>query len=354
MTDLISIIIPIYGAEKYLHKCVDSVLAQSYKNIEVLLIDDGSPDRCPEICDFYAKKDLRVKVFHKQNGGVSSARNIGIDNATGKYLCFLDSDDSLPLYAIQNLYCVLAKNEADCVMGSMAYGRAEHKNKNIENEFVISFEEKPQLLLDYIVRPGSFSSGAKIYSGLIIKENNIHFHTELKCSEDAVFVREYLCYCKKIVTISNVVYLCDTSNNMSLSKKGYINYCEYHIRKLEKLKCLCSILPISEKDKRNFISFRAIHGLRTSTNHYLTNWDDKDEKRMLVEKSVNLLKPWIDFENNGDSLDELTREWWKDKGELVQNDYIDDFFDCLLLEQEKARCSLIVRIKRRISKLIRR
>lgn len=89
----VSVIIPVYNVEKYLRQCVDSVLNQTYQNIEVILVDDGSPDHCPEICDDYAQKDIRVKVLHKDNGGLSSARNAGVEMATGEYGIFIDSDD---------------------------------------------------------------------------------------------------------------------------------------------------------------------------------------------------------------------------------------------------------------------
>ena len=93
MNDLISVIVPIYKVEKYLQKCVDSILAQTYSNLEIILVDDGSPDRCGELCDEYAEKDGRIRVIHKKNGGLSDARNAGIDVAAGKYLAFVDSDD---------------------------------------------------------------------------------------------------------------------------------------------------------------------------------------------------------------------------------------------------------------------
>ena len=91
--EMISVIIPVYNSEKYLHKCIDSVLSQSYTNFEVILVNDGSTDKSGAICDEYAEKDEKVRVFHKENGGVSSARNLGIEKAIGKYVCFIDSDD---------------------------------------------------------------------------------------------------------------------------------------------------------------------------------------------------------------------------------------------------------------------
>ena len=101
---LISVIIPVYKVEKYLNKCVDSVLNQTYKNLEIILVDDGSPDKCPEICDEYAKKDDRIKIIHKQNGGLSDARNVGIEKSTGEYITFIDSDDYVDSNYIEQLY----------------------------------------------------------------------------------------------------------------------------------------------------------------------------------------------------------------------------------------------------------
>lgn len=104
MSPKISVIIPVYNTESTLHKCVDSILNQSYEDWELLLIDDGSKDHSAFICDEYAQQDKRIKVFHKENGGVSSARNIGIDNAEGKWITFIDSDDWVERNYLSNLY----------------------------------------------------------------------------------------------------------------------------------------------------------------------------------------------------------------------------------------------------------
>lgn len=93
MTPKISVIVPVYKVEQYIHRCVDSILAQSFTDFEIILVDDGSPDNCGKICDEYAQKDSCVKVFHKPNGGVSSARNLGLNNAKGEWVTFIDSDD---------------------------------------------------------------------------------------------------------------------------------------------------------------------------------------------------------------------------------------------------------------------
>ena len=113
MTDLVSVIVPIYKVEKYLGKCVDSIINQTYKNLEIILVDDGSPDNSGKICDEYAKKDNRIKVIHKENGGLSSARNAGLDVATGEFIAFVDSDDRIHLDFVEKLYRAIKEENAD-------------------------------------------------------------------------------------------------------------------------------------------------------------------------------------------------------------------------------------------------
>lgn len=118
MDKLISVVIPIYNVEKLIARCVDSVINQTYKNLEIILVDDGSPDACPEICDDYAKKDARVRVIHKQNGGLSSARNAGIAAATGEYITFIDSDDFVNPDYVQTLYTSICEDETSLAISS--------------------------------------------------------------------------------------------------------------------------------------------------------------------------------------------------------------------------------------------
>ena len=113
MYDLISVIIPIYRVELYLKECIDSVLNQTYKNMEIILVDDGSDDNCPNICDAYKKKDSRIQVIHKKNGGLSDARNAGIEIAKGEYICFIDSDDVIHPSFLQILYEDLIETGSD-------------------------------------------------------------------------------------------------------------------------------------------------------------------------------------------------------------------------------------------------
>ena len=111
--DLISIVVPIYNVEKYLEKCINSIIIQTYKNIEIILVNDGSTDSSGKICDIYLKIDKRIKVVHKKNGGLSDARNVGIENAKGKYIAFIDSDDFLDSDFIEILYNLIIEYNAD-------------------------------------------------------------------------------------------------------------------------------------------------------------------------------------------------------------------------------------------------
>ncbi len=115
MGGLISVIIPVYKVEDYLDRCVNSVVSQTYKDLEIILVDDGSPDRCPEICDEWAKKDERIKVVHKKNGGLSDARNTGLENSNGDYISFLDSDDYIHPNAYEILLATIKEQDADIV-----------------------------------------------------------------------------------------------------------------------------------------------------------------------------------------------------------------------------------------------
>lgn len=145
MEKLISVVLPIYNVEKYLEKCMESVLNQTYKNLEIILVDDGSKDNCPKICDDYAKKDARVKVVHKENGGLSDARNAGIRVANGEYITFIDSDDYVDKDYVEFLYNNIEKNNADIAIGShrVLYDsgkiieKATHENSVLEPKKVL-------------------------------------------------------------------------------------------------------------------------------------------------------------------------------------------------------------------------
>ena len=116
MENLVSIIIPIYKVQNYLNRCILSIVNQTYKNLQIILVDDGSPDNCPQICDSWSKKDSRIEVIHKKNGGLSDARNSGLQIAKGKFVLFVDSSDLIALNMVENMLNEMIINDADMVI----------------------------------------------------------------------------------------------------------------------------------------------------------------------------------------------------------------------------------------------
>ena len=148
MQPLITVIIPVYKVELYLERCIESVRNQIYTNLEIILVDDGSPDNCPQICDDYAKRDNRIIVIHKENGGLSSARNSGLDIMTGQYVTFLDSDDFFHNEFVFHLYNLAEKYDADLVKCGYIKGSGTKFNKQNTKE-VIEIYDRRSVFLKY-------------------------------------------------------------------------------------------------------------------------------------------------------------------------------------------------------------
>ena len=146
MGDLISVIVPVYNVEKYIKKCLDSIIYQTYKNIEIILVDDGSTDNSGIICDVYKERDKRIKVIHKKNNGVSAARNTGIENANGKWISFVDSDDWIDKNYFEILISKIYNNDIDCIL--CCYNRVV-KN-NVEKVKYVT-EEKNYTSRQYLI-----------------------------------------------------------------------------------------------------------------------------------------------------------------------------------------------------------
>lgn len=192
----ISIIIPVYNSEKYLRECLDSVLAQTYTDFEALLIDDGSTDGSGAICDEYALKDKRVKVFHKDNGGVSSARNVGLDYAKGEWICFVDSDDFVSDVFLKEIIEELYSSQCDILIQPLTrvVGMKYHKEIISHKNNKLQIEE---FLNDYNVTIFGFVAG-KAYRNMLVKANKIKFDKEMRFGEDCDFFINYLIFCETV------------------------------------------------------------------------------------------------------------------------------------------------------------
>lgn len=239
MEDLVSIIIPVYQVEKYLEKCLESVINQTYKKIEVILIDDGSKDNSGKICDEYAQKDKRIIVIHKNNEGVSKARNVGIECAKGTYITFVDSDDFIHKDYIEKLYELCKHNNADLsICGT----------KNIlENEKVVKKSRKYKKNLDKedgmkeLLNEKYYTCviWAKMYKKELLK--NIRFNEKTKIAEDLEVLYKVLDKCKKISinTFENLYYYRIRDDSATVNKynsdwENEINICEEIIKFVEK------------------------------------------------------------------------------------------------------------------------
>ena len=197
----ISVIVPVYKVEKYLNRCVDSIIKQTYKNLEIILVDDGSPDRCPEICDEYAKQDNRVKVIHKKNGGLSEARNFGIDVATGEYIAFVDSDD----YINEKMYDIfiseLESNNSDIVIGNF---KSFDDNSNIKNKNIETY--KVENLTNLEALKNMCTGGGTIYTVAWNKLYKKALFDEIRYPVGKIHEDEFITY-KLIYNSSKITYL---------------------------------------------------------------------------------------------------------------------------------------------------
>lgn len=202
----ISIIVPVYKVEKYLSACIESVLAQTYPDWELLLVDDGSPDSCPAICDEYAQKDSRIRAIHKENGGVSSARNRGLDEAKGGWIMFLDSDDMLVSCALTILYERINQTLADVVCCQIQM--VSETGNTIGKSIVFPCERLSNI--EYIERlsagKGILGVPAKLYRKELIE--NVRFKEGLKIGEDYLFqLMVFYNTTSQIEIVSDCLYL---------------------------------------------------------------------------------------------------------------------------------------------------
>lgn len=195
---MISVIVPVYKVEQYLTKCIESLLAQKFFDFELLLIDDGSPDKSGQICNEYAAKDSRILVFHKENGGVSSARNFGLDKAKGEWIVFVDSDDWVKEDYLSGLYEDQKKFNSDLVMQGLEminYNQSIVKH-SLETRFYNSNEFMELFKLNSLFFHGG--PVCKLYNSEIISTHSIRFDNRIKILGDVVFMLTYLLHCTSV------------------------------------------------------------------------------------------------------------------------------------------------------------
>lgn len=198
--DLISVIVPVYNVEKYLRKCIDSILSQTYTNLEIILVDDGSVDNSGRICDEYKEKDSRIVVIHKENGGLSSARNAGIDMAHGEYIGFIDSDDYIDSDMYEELYKNMQDNNADLsICGILNLYQGIESKRNTPDKKVMLAAEAIKLMLTGL----TVSSCNKLLKRKLFKDTRYPIG---KTAEDAFVLIEILLKCDIVAFTSEEKY----------------------------------------------------------------------------------------------------------------------------------------------------
>ena len=281
----ISIIIPVYNAEKYLNRCLDSILKQTYKNIEIILVDDGSKDSSPQICDEYAKLDNRIIVIHKENSGVSEARNSGLDVSSGDYVAFVDSDDYVEENFIQDMLkpnfdlIVSGYKDINCVVNQSKCVKIVNKEyHNNSKEFYI----------DAFINECFNSVWNKLYSKKLIKD--LRFDKNFQIGEDAIFNLQAILKAEHIIAIDKVNY-----NYMNYQNMNSICRTEKVEKKLKSfINQVQLVKKLMNDDVDSLVCNKFINFLFYDLRHYIkTSTDSK----------LNKLKIIKEFKNNNDVRD---------------------------------------------------
>lgn len=219
----ISIIVPVYNTSKYLAKCIISILEQSFCDYELLLVDDGSTDNSGKICDEYALQDPRIQVFHKPNGGVDSARNLGIEKAKGDYFYFVDSDDALLPGCLETLVSGYDNEDVDLVVGGYIYSRDGVGDPIPENLHQSHLFTRDQIMRELLI-PKYFNLGmpwTNLYKASIIKDNNLLFNKDIYTIDDRLFMVSYICAMKgKAFHTTTPIYVYNLGVGITVQVKG--------------------------------------------------------------------------------------------------------------------------------------
>ncbi len=269
----VSVIVPVYKVEQYLNKCIESLISQTYQNLEIILIDDGSPDGCPAICDEWAKKDKRIKVVHKQNGGVSSARNEGLRKATGEFVYFCDSDD----YVENTLVETLVSGISDKEWVICGYNIVKD-DKIIPHGYETLKDKSNQEALSVLIHGWDFGIlWNKLYIRSLI---DFEFDTNIKVREDLVF---------------NTVYFNKVKNFGIIEKPLY-----YYVKRGGSITATPKIVPFDQLSlaHENMLNCLKEKGYENTIPH---------QNAAFLKSMINILKPFI--------LKKITKQ---DKQEIIE------------------------------------
>lgn len=244
----LSIIIPVYNAEKFITRCIDSILSQSFTDYELLLIDDGSTEESGAICDEYAAKDARIRVFHKENGGVSSARNLGLDKATGDYILFADADDYYyNRNVLQELSAAIEQNPL-CELLYFPGGILEENGEAYQDFYKSQiYKTAWDLCEEQCCKRRCLVFGAiyaQCFKRTIIEAHHLRLDTTLKFAEDRLFVLSYCMWARQTIVLSNPMYCyVQTANSVMHSN-------DLERKKTDDVKCAILLFDLAKRNKK--------------------------------------------------------------------------------------------------------
>jgi len=235
--DLISVIVPVYNVEQYLERCINSILKQTYSNLEIILVDDGATDSSGDMCDVFAKKDERVKVIHKSNGGLSDARNEGMKIATGEYVAFIDSDDYVDTHYIEKLYKMCVNNQADIAVCGLCRTSEDNLVGSL-SEDVVRYTNKQAMEQMLYQKKFNMTACAKLYKKFLLED--ILFPTG-KLYEDVNTTYKFVNKAENVVYTDDKLYFYYINPNS-------ITQTDFNLRKMDYVVHMQEVLEFIEKE----------------------------------------------------------------------------------------------------------
>lgn len=334
---LISVIVPVYQVEPYLSKCIRSILRQSYSYLDILLIDDGSTDGSAHICDCFAKKDRRVRVFHKPNEGVAVTRNKGIQWAKGEYICFVDGDDWLPAKSIETLYRALDRHRAQFSVGTIEAISPSYcfmlkcyddVVKRSDEERMVPHVFEPNCSTGYMV--------AKLFNRRVIVEHHIEFVESMKCYEDSYFTHRYMDCCDTLAFCHDTVYYYNRFNQNAATRRYYDEQLKWYCMQLETRLRLCSGIyragDVNHATYQHILSCIAEHFAQIVMLYFNSALDEKAKKEKIAEASERF-REYVPAEQIG-ALDRIGGKYGAVLKWALENDS-ERVYDWLSAEQKK-------------------
>ncbi len=260
--DLISVIIPVYNVEKYLDRCIQSVVGQTYKNLEIILVDDGSPDNCPAMCDEWAKRDSRIKVIHKENGGLSDARNVGIAVATGSFIGFVDSDDYISADMYQLLYDRMLTDDCDisvCGIQLIFEDSTAPRSLTCSGNCILDNIEAMRAIIceSWIKQPVVY----KLYKTHMVRD--ILFPVG-KCNEDVFWSYQPISRAKKVSIFDTHCYFYTQRSGSIMNTNYSLKRLDALIAKQERLALVEKSYPSLVDDARHDLLFSCMYAMQMS------------------------------------------------------------------------------------------